>query len=152
MIMAKVEPTHGHSGWPASRSLAALGISRATYHRRRKPVAVDREPPAPPVAVHAVTPEERAAVVRQIIGAFIERYTTGRLSNGTGATRRPKPVRISPTWRLDWAAPLSSTHGPVQVGRECGRSGPPLRAVLMDRALARSRSGPGEAGRRPAPG
>ena len=35
MIVAEVERTRTQSGWSADRTLAALGIARATYYRRR---------------------------------------------------------------------------------------------------------------------
>lgn len=63
MICAEVEQTRQRSGWTATRTLQALGLSRATFYRQRRALKENREPPARPVAVHAVTAEERAAVV-----------------------------------------------------------------------------------------
>ena len=63
MIVAEVERTRTQSGWSVDRTLAALGIARATYYRQRGELA--REPRAGPrpVSVHTVTAEERAAVI-----------------------------------------------------------------------------------------
>jgi len=63
VIMAEVEQTRRRSGWSTGRILGALGVSRATYYRQRRALKTRREPGSRPVAVHAVTPEERAAVV-----------------------------------------------------------------------------------------
>lgn len=63
MISAEVEQTRERSGWTTKRTLQALGVSRATFYRQRRALEENQEPPARPVAVHAVTPEERAAVV-----------------------------------------------------------------------------------------
>ena len=63
MIVAEVEQTRRRSGWTTRRTLKALGVSRATYYRQRQALEEDRSPVPDPVAVHRITPEERAAVV-----------------------------------------------------------------------------------------
>jgi putative transposase len=63
MIVAEVEQTRKRSGWTTSRTLRALGVPRATYYRQRRALEEDRGTVPRPVAVHRVTPEERAAVV-----------------------------------------------------------------------------------------
>jgi len=63
VIVAEVEQTRQRSGWPTGRTLAALGVSRATYYRQRRALEEDRSTVPRPVAVHRITPEERAAVV-----------------------------------------------------------------------------------------
>ena len=63
VIVAEVERTRTQSDWSVDRTLAALGIARATYYRQRGEQG-HRETEAPkPVSVHAVTTEERAAVI-----------------------------------------------------------------------------------------
>ena len=55
-------------GWPRTRSLQALGVSRTAYYRWRRravtPGATTTAAPARPRSPHAILPEERAAVVR----------------------------------------------------------------------------------------
>lgn len=65
MIVAEVEQTRKRSGWTTQRTLRALGVSRPTFYRQRQALQGDGAGAAPskPVAVHAVTPEEWAAVV-----------------------------------------------------------------------------------------
>jgi putative transposase len=60
-----VEQTRERSGWPAKRTLAALGISRGTYYRWLKEEAWAKEKaPASPVQPYEALPEERAAVLK----------------------------------------------------------------------------------------
>ena len=63
MIVAEVERTRAQSGWSVDRTLAALGIARATYYRQRGELGRARREAPRPVSVHAVTAEERAAVI-----------------------------------------------------------------------------------------
>lgn len=63
MIVAEVERTRTQSGWSADRTLAVLGIARATYYRRRGELGREGTEAPQPVSVHAVTAEERAAVI-----------------------------------------------------------------------------------------
>ena len=60
-----VEETKRRSGWPAKRTLAALGIRRGTYYRWLKEEAWAQEVKegARPVQPYEALPEERAAVV-----------------------------------------------------------------------------------------
>jgi transposase InsO family protein len=61
-----VEVTRQRSGWPARRTLAALGISRRSYYRWLKEEKwVQQLPPAPikPVQPYEALPEEKQAVV-----------------------------------------------------------------------------------------
>lgn len=62
-IVVEVEQTRRRSGWTTRRTLKALGVSRAPYYRQRQAREEDRSPVPDPVAVHRITPEERAAVV-----------------------------------------------------------------------------------------
>lgn len=62
MIAAEVEVTRSRSGWPVRRTLRALGVSPATYYRQQRAVGRPRDPR--PVALDAVLPEERAAVLQ----------------------------------------------------------------------------------------
>ena len=54
-------------GWPRTRSLRALDVSRTAYYRWRRraasPGATATDAPARPRSPHAILPEERAAVV-----------------------------------------------------------------------------------------
>jgi hypothetical protein len=64
-VRALVEQTKARSGWPAKRTLAALGIARGTYYRWLKEEAWAKEKaPAPPVQPYEALPEERAAVLK----------------------------------------------------------------------------------------
>jgi transposase InsO family protein len=64
-VRAIVEQTKERSGWPAKRTLAALGIPRGTYYRWLKEEAWAKEKsPAPPVQPYEALAEERAAVLK----------------------------------------------------------------------------------------
>lgn len=64
MIEAEVERTKRRSGWRTRRTLEALGVSPSTYYRNRGATrGTEATARCRPPAVHAVTPEERAAVV-----------------------------------------------------------------------------------------
>ena len=63
MIVAEVERTRTQSGWSVDRTLSALGIARATYYRQRGEVGRKETGVPRAVSVHAVTAEERAAVI-----------------------------------------------------------------------------------------
>lgn len=59
-----MELTRQRSGWKTRRTLEALGVSPSTYYRNRGATrGTGAETRCRPPAVHAVTPEERAAVV-----------------------------------------------------------------------------------------
>jgi putative transposase len=65
-VQAIVEETKQRSGWPAKRTLAALGIRRGTYYRWLKEEAWAQEKKQEevrPVQPYEALPEERAAVV-----------------------------------------------------------------------------------------
>jgi putative transposase len=65
-VHATVEQTKQRSGWPAQRTLAALGIPRRTYYRWLKEEAWARAlPPEPPrpVQPYEALPEEKEAVL-----------------------------------------------------------------------------------------
>jgi putative transposase len=58
----EVKQTRRRSGWPASRTLAALGVSRSSYYRWRREQARGQprsHAPPRPVQVHEATEEER---------------------------------------------------------------------------------------------
>lgn len=63
MIVAEVARTQERSGWTVGRTLQALEVSRATFYRRRRALKERGDTVTKPVAVHAITAEERAAVV-----------------------------------------------------------------------------------------
>jgi putative transposase len=63
-VRAVVEQTKARSGWPAKRTLAALGIPRGTYYRWLQEEAWTKEGEAvKPVQAFEALPEERAAVL-----------------------------------------------------------------------------------------
>jgi putative transposase len=65
-VHATVEQTRARSGWPAQRTLAALGIARRSYYRWLKEEKWARElPEAPvkPVQPYEALAEEKAAVI-----------------------------------------------------------------------------------------
>jgi putative transposase len=62
VIEAEVGRTRRRSGWSTRQTLEALGVSPATYYRNRGLAPAASKSGRPP-AVHAVTAEERAAVV-----------------------------------------------------------------------------------------
>jgi len=67
-VRQEVQETRRRSGWPARRTLAALGVSPASYYRWRREEDSRRGeegipgPPPRPVAPYEALPEERAAV------------------------------------------------------------------------------------------
>jgi putative transposase len=65
-VHEEVEQARRRSGWPAHRTLAALGVSRRSYYRWRQ-AARWREPaqgpPAKPVSPYAALADEKQAVV-----------------------------------------------------------------------------------------
>jgi hypothetical protein len=61
-VHAGVQQAKRRSGWPARRTLSALGISRRSYYRRMKEEAWARALPAEPVQPSEASPAERAAV------------------------------------------------------------------------------------------
>ena len=65
-VHTTVQETKSRSGWPAKRTLSALGVPRATYYRWLKEEAWAREVKEPPRPVQAfeALPEERQEVVR----------------------------------------------------------------------------------------
>jgi len=67
-VHAEVEQTQARSGWPAGRTLKALGISRSSYYRwlREEKWALEqrRLEPLRPVQAYEALPEERQAVLR----------------------------------------------------------------------------------------
>jgi transposase InsO family protein len=65
-VHAEVEQTRRRSGWPARRTLAALGVPRRTYYRWLKEEAWARALPAEPlrpVQPYEALPEEKQAVL-----------------------------------------------------------------------------------------
>ena len=66
-VQATVEQTKQRSGWPARRTLAALGVSPASYYRWRRTASL-REmqglsgSPSPPIQVYEATLEEKQMV------------------------------------------------------------------------------------------
>jgi transposase InsO family protein len=63
-VQAIVQETKSRSGWPARRTLAALGISRGSYYRWLKEAAWTKAPgDVRPVQAFEVLPAERAAVI-----------------------------------------------------------------------------------------
>jgi putative transposase len=65
-VYEEVEQTRQRSGWPARRTLAALGIARRTYYRWLKEEAWARALPAEPVQPvqpYEALPEEKEAVL-----------------------------------------------------------------------------------------
>jgi putative transposase len=65
-VHATVEQTKERSGWPAWRTLAALGIARSTYHRWLREEAWARElaeEPVRPVQPYQASAEEKEAVL-----------------------------------------------------------------------------------------
>ena len=61
--MQIVTQTKRRSGWPAQRTLAALGVPRSVYYGwRRRECLQDR--PGVPCRIYEVLPEERAAICR----------------------------------------------------------------------------------------
>lgn len=63
---ATVEQTRARSGWPAKKTLAALGISRRSYYRwlkEEKWAKALPEAPVRPVQAYEALPEEKQAVV-----------------------------------------------------------------------------------------
>jgi putative transposase len=62
-VQVLVEETRVRSGWPAGRTLAALGIPRTSYYRWLRETAWSRPAPAVPVVqVHEATAEEKRLV------------------------------------------------------------------------------------------
>lgn len=62
MIEQEVQIARERSGWSAERTLKVLGVSRSTYYRQIRPSPVSLAP-APKVALDAVLPPEREAVI-----------------------------------------------------------------------------------------
>ena len=65
-VHEEVERARARSGWPAQRTLAALGISRRSYYRWLKEEAWAKAAPAEPVQpvqMYEALPEEKAAVL-----------------------------------------------------------------------------------------
>jgi transposase InsO family protein len=65
-VHTAVEQARQRSGWPATKTLQVLGISRRSYYRWLREEAWAkplREPVLPPVQVYEALPEERSAVL-----------------------------------------------------------------------------------------
>lgn len=66
-VHQEVELARNRSGWPAKRTLAALGVPARSYYRWLKHQAWAREttaePSAPPVSPYEALPEEKKAVI-----------------------------------------------------------------------------------------
>ena len=119
MIVAEVERTRTMSGWSADRTLAALGIARATYYRQRGELGREPREGPRPVSVHAVTAEERAAVIafKRRHSGLRHRALPGRWSMRTWRICRHRlDTRFSsaqhPSNRLFLQQPSSGYHGP----------------------------------------
>lgn len=66
-VHEEVQATRQRSGWPAGATLAALGVSRSSYHRWLRERAWMRsttESPPKPVSVHEALEAEKAAVLQ----------------------------------------------------------------------------------------
>jgi putative transposase len=63
-VHAEVRSTKQRSGWPAGRTLAALGVKRTSYYRwlREEAWAKQAEPPPKPVQPYEALPEEKEVV------------------------------------------------------------------------------------------
>lgn len=66
-VHTTIEQTKQRSGWSAGRTLAGLGISRASYYRWRRTASLGDDEglggsPPPPIQVYAATKEEQQAV------------------------------------------------------------------------------------------
>lgn len=65
-VHEEVQVTRRRSGWPAQRTLAALGVSRSSYHRWLRTAAWTKPPGdrvVQPVRVYEALPEEKAATL-----------------------------------------------------------------------------------------
>ena len=65
-VHAEVERTQARSGWPARRTLAALGVSRSSYYRWLREEAWARPPPTEPikpVQAYEALPTEKEAIL-----------------------------------------------------------------------------------------
>lgn len=62
MIEQEVQITRERSGWSAARTLQVLGVRRSTYYRKIRPLP-EGSPPRRKVALDAVLPAEREAVI-----------------------------------------------------------------------------------------
>jgi putative transposase len=71
-VHAIVVQTKERSGWPAGRTLAALGISRTTYHRWLREEAWARELPAEPIK--PVQPYEASVEEKQAVLEYARRH------------------------------------------------------------------------------
>jgi hypothetical protein len=68
-VHAEVEQARQRSGWPAKKTLAALGLARGSYYRWLREEAWARALPAEPVRPvqpDEALPEEKEAVLVQI--------------------------------------------------------------------------------------
>jgi putative transposase len=65
-VHAEVLRTRERSGWPAQRTLRALGVSRTSYYRWRRVSGrtSTESKPSVPVQVYEALPEEKSAVLR----------------------------------------------------------------------------------------
>jgi putative transposase len=71
-VHQEVEQTRSRSGWPAKRTLAALGIPRRTYYRWLREEAWARQLPAEPV--RPVQPYEALTEEKQAVLAYARRH------------------------------------------------------------------------------
>ena len=60
--MQIVAHTKRRSGWPAHRTLAALGVPRSVYYAWKRRESLDDRPGAPGRVYEVLLPEERAAI------------------------------------------------------------------------------------------
>jgi transposase InsO family protein len=71
-VHEEVEQTKRRSGWPAKRTLAALGISRRSYYRWLKEEAWAKDRPAAPIA--PVPPYEALVEEKEVVKAFARKH------------------------------------------------------------------------------
>ena len=93
-VQAEVEQTKRRSGWPARRTLAALGVSPARYYRWRKEASgagVAGEPVRPVQPYEATAEEKRSGVglCPETSGASASRAGLADGGRGRGV---PEPV------------------------------------------------------------
>jgi hypothetical protein len=82
-VYQEVEQTKRRSGWPAQRTLAALGIARRIHYRWLKEEAWAKQ--LPPESVPPVPPYEALSEEKQAVLAYARKhpnYDTGNWPGG----------------------------------------------------------------------